>query len=301
MRVFVTGATGAVGRPTVARLVDAGHEVTALARGPAKRAEVEAAGATASEVDLFDPAAVREAVDGHDAVVNLATHLPTIGASGRASGWAENDRLRRSASAHLVDAALATGAGRFVQESIVFLYPDSGDRWIDAATVEPAPTANAASALVAEAHAARVTAAGGAGVALRFGMFYGPGVYHTEAFLRMARRGLAYGAGAPGGYMSMIHVDDAAAAVVAALAVPAGVYDVVDDEPVTSADFAAALAAAVGRPHHVRVPGRLMRLGGRQAASLLRSQRVSNRRFREASGWAPRHPDVRAGLAAVVG
>jgi nucleoside-diphosphate-sugar epimerase len=188
-----------------------------------------------------------------------------------------------------------------VQESIVFLYPDSGDRWIDATTTEPDPSVNAASALAAEAQAARVTEAGGAGVVLRFGMFYGPGVYHTEAFLRMARWGLPYGAGAAGGYMSMVHVDDAAAAVVAALDAPAGIYDVVDDEPLTSADFATALAAAVGRRRHVRVPGRLMRLGGRQVESLVRSQRVSNRRFREATGWAPQHPDVRSGLAAVVG
>ena len=114
---------------------------------------------------------------------------------------------------------------------------------------------NAASALAAEAEAARVAAAGGAGVVLRFGMFYGPGVYHTEALLRMARWGLAYGAGAAHGYMSMVHVDDAATAVVAALAAPAGVYDVVDDEPVTSADFAAALAAG-GRPSPPRAgPG----------------------------------------------
>lgn len=174
MKVFVTGATGAVGRPAVRQLVAAGHEVTAVARTDAKATEVERAGARARRVDLFDAADVRQAVAGHDAVVNLATHIPPLSRMGRRSAWAINDRLRSEASAHLVDAALATGAARFVQESIAFLYADGVDRWLDAesAPIEPFPIGR--SALAAEAQAARFTAEGGAGVVLRFGQFYGP-------------------------------------------------------------------------------------------------------------------------------
>ncbi|MBN2624992.1 MAG: NAD(P)-dependent oxidoreductase [Acidimicrobiales bacterium] len=301
MKVFVTGATGAIGRPTVPLLTAAGHEVTAVVRSPEKRAQVETAGAAGVEVDLFDAAAVRQAVAGHDAVVNLVTNIPPMTQAGRPSAWATNDRLRREASAHLVDGAIAAGAARLVQESIVFSYPDSGERWIDAESTPPEPSPTVRSALVAEAQAQRFTDAGGTGVVLRFGMFYGPGLAHTEALLRLARRGLAYAGGRPGAYRSSIHVDDAAAAVVAALAVPAGTYDVVDDEPLTSAEYADVLAAAVGRRRYVRGPGRLMRLGGSTAEPLVRSQRVSNRRFRSVAGWSPRWASVADGLPAVVG
>lgn len=299
MKVFVTGATGAVGRPTLPRLVAAGHDVTAVVRSAAKRAQAEAAGAASVEVDLFDPGTVERAVAGHDAVVNLATHIPPIAKAARASAWETNDRLRREASRNLVDAALATGASRFVQESITFSYPDSGDRWIDAASATPAPTPVVASALVAEANVERFTEAGRRGVVVRFGMFYGAGLHHTTTFLRWARRGLVYSGGDPDGHLSSIHVDDAAAAVVAALDAPPGIYDVVDDEPVTRREYAATLARAVGRSRYIVVPGRLGRLGGRSVEAILRSQRVSNRRFREATGWAPGWASVREALPAV--
>jgi nucleoside-diphosphate-sugar epimerase len=203
MKVFLTGGTGAIGRQVVPLLVAAGHEVTAVVRSPAKRAAAEAAGATGVTVDLFDAAAVAGAVAGHDAVVNLATRIPPLMAAMRPKAWADNDRLRREASVHLVDAALAAGASRFVQESITFTYPDSGDRWIDAASTEPDAVALTASALAAEAETARFTAAGGdagggdgahVGVVLRFGQFYGPGLAHTETFLRFAAA-LAHAAG----------------------------------------------------------------------------------------------------------
>jgi nucleoside-diphosphate-sugar epimerase len=301
MKVFLTGGTGAIGRPTVPLLVAAGHEVTAVARGPEKAAQVTAAGGTPVEVDLFDAGAVTAAVASHDAVVNLATSIPPLMKATRPAAWAPNDRLRREASAHLVDAALTAGATRFVQESIVFPYPDSGDRWIDAETTEPDAPGIMASARAAESQTARFTAGGGAGVVLRFGYFYGPGLAHTETFLRMARWGLAYSPGDADGYTPSIHVDDAAAAVVAALAAPPGVYDVVDDRPLTRREYAAALAAAAGRSRHLRVPGRLIRFGGSQAQAVVRSQRVSNRRFKEATGWAPRWPSAAEGLRATCG
>jgi nucleoside-diphosphate-sugar epimerase len=299
VKVFLTGGTGAVGRPALRGLVAAGHEVTAVARTPAKQAEVESAGAAAGvAVDLFDPAAVAAAVAGHEAVLNLATHVPPPTRAARASAWATHDRLRREASVHLVDGALATGAARFVQESIVFSYPDSGDRWIDAETAAPVPARVTDAALAAEAQVARFTAGGGTGVALRFGLFYGRGTAYTDAMLRWARWGLVYSPGDAGGYGSSIHVDDAAAAAVAALAAPAGIYDVTDDQPLTHREQATVLAAAAGRSRFLRAPGRLARFAGPGGEVGMRSQRVSNRRFREATGWAPRWPSMAEGLAA---
>jgi nucleoside-diphosphate-sugar epimerase len=294
MKVFVSGATGVIGRRAVQQLLAAGHEVTAMARTPEKADLLRRLGATPVEVSLFDPDALRDAVAGHDAVVNLATKIPPIVRATRPSAWAENNRIRSEGSTNLVDAALAAGATRYVQESITFTYPDSGDEWIDAATTRIEPPPIGASVADAEANAARFSAAGGTGVVLRFGMFYAADASHTRSQVDAARRGVAMVAGSPDAYQSMIHADDAAAAVVAALDAPAGTYDVVDDTPLTKRE----LAAVVGG--RLRFPGTLAKAGGSQADILLRSQRVSNRRFKEATGWAPRYPSAREGWPTVV-
>ena len=300
MRVFVAGATGVLGRRVVPLLVDAGHEVTAVARGPEKAAALRAQGATPVEVDLFDGAAVAEAVAGHDAVLNLATSIPMGVKAARTSAWAENDRIRTEVSANLVDAALAAGARRFVQESIAFTYADGGDTVLsEDAPLDPLP--HTRSALVAEAAARRFTEAGAGqvGVALRFAYFYGQ-VGHTADLLRLTRAGVVPAFG-PGTYIPSIHIDDAAAAVVAALEAPAGVYNVADDEPLTKAEYFKAVAASIGvRPPRVPPLG-LARVAGSAGRLQARSLRVSNRRFREAAGWAPRYPSAREGWPASIG
>lgn len=293
MKVFVAGATGVIGRRAVEQLVAAGHEVTAVARSEEKAERLRAAGATPVAVSLFDPAGLAAAVAGHDAVVNLATSIPPMSRSATPGAWRENDRIRTEGAANLVDAALAAGVGRFVQESVTFTYADAGDRWIDATTGEVRPSGVTASTAAAEAAVRRFTEAGGTGIVLRFGMFYAPDSGHTRAMLSAARWGVALLPGRPGARLSAIHADDAAAAVVAALAAPAGTWDVVDDEPLTRQEVARALGA------RVRVPGRWATLLGGSASALARSQRVSNRRFREATGWAPPHRSVRDGLAAM--
>lgn len=299
-RVFVAGGTGVVGRRAVRLLVEAGHTVTALARTAEKAAEVRAAGATPERGDLFDRDLLREAVAGHDVVVNLATSIPPLSKAAVPGSWATNDRIRTEGSTNLVDAVLAAGIGRYVQESIVFPYADAGDRWIDAETGTFDPGKVMAAVPVAEANAARVTEAGGVGVVLRFGQFYAPEASHTVSQVALARTGIGPVVGPPDGYFSLVHADDAATAVVAALDAPAGTYDVCEDEPLTRAEAAAALGAAVGRKPKVLAPGRAAKAGGAATSPLVRSQRVSNRRFKEATGWAPRYPSPREGWAAVV-
>ncbi len=134
MRILLTGATGVIGRRLLPLLIGAGHSVTAVARRPQSHAELARAGAVPIEVDLFAADAVRKAVAGHDAVINLATHLPAGWRIFLPGAWAENDRIRRLASANLVDAAIATGAARFIQESFAPVYPDRGGEWIDERT-----------------------------------------------------------------------------------------------------------------------------------------------------------------------
>jgi nucleoside-diphosphate-sugar epimerase len=297
MRVFVAGATGVAGRRTVRRLVAAGHEVTGVARSDEKATMLEALGATPVRVSLFEPESLGRAMAGHDAVVNLATKIPPLRRMASARAWDENERIRREASAHLVDAAIAAGVGVFVQESLAFLYGEHGDEWLDAESTRWAPSMFTEAMETAERHVARFTGHGGRGVVLRFGRFYAPDSDQVDAMVHAARRGIALDLGAANGYVPVIDADDVATAVVAALDAPAGVYDVVDDVPLTRGEQGRALATAVGRRRLRRAPAWI---APKRASHLSASQRVSNRRFREATGWRPASPSVREGFAKLV-
>src|SRR5205807_2031421 len=201
-------------------------------------------------------------------------------------------------SKNLVDAALAAGASRYIQESVAFIYPDSGDELVDEDTqVDVVPYVN--STLDAEGNTRRFTEQGGVGIVLRFGGFYGPDSHQTVDMVRAARNHIAPTLGSAEGYFPMIQIDDAAAAVLAALDAPTGVYNVVD-EPTTRREQADALAAAVGVNRVLMPPPAMAKLGGKGATMMARSQRVSNRRFKEATGWEPTYPTVRQGWPAVV-
>ena len=298
-RIFVTGATGVLGRRAVARLVEAGHDVTGVARSAEKAAVLEGLGATPAAVDIFDPPAVKDVVDGHHVVANLATHIPPLSRMRFRSAWKENDRIRSEASRNLVEAALATGASRYIQENICFTYADGGDNWLDEASPLEMPD-YVQSGLEAERQTRRVTDAGGVGVVLRFGMFHAADSDQTHTSVSGARRHVFTMFGAKDGYLPAVMVDDCATAVVAALTAPEGIYNVVDDAPLTRQEYADALAAAVG-VKRLRFPPKLVtKVGGEGAAMLARSQRVSNRRFKEATGWAPQYPSMRQGWPAIV-
>jgi nucleoside-diphosphate-sugar epimerase len=287
------------GRRAVPLLVAAGHEVTAVARSAEKAKALAAAGASPVIVDLFDAAAVRRAMAGQEAVINLATAVPPSSRAVLRSAWKEMDRIRRDASAILVDAALAGGVQRFVQESFAPIYADGGNAWIDE-TSPLKPSRYNRSTLDAEHSAARFTAAGRTGVVLRFGYFYGPDAGGaTLDMLAIVRKGWSPAPG-PEGYMSSIAHDDAATAVVAALGIPAGIYDVVDDEPLRRREFVGAAAKALGVAAPKFLPKWAGRLMGGPGETMARSLRISNRKFREASGWAPKYPSVREGWPALV-
>ena len=297
MKVFVAGGTGAIGGHAVPALIAAGHTVTALARSPGKAAELRDRGAEPVRVSIFDPAALTEAMAGHDAVVNLASAIPPMTRFMRAGAWRDDHRVRTDGSAALVDAALAAGVDRVVQESVSMLYQDRGEEWID----ETVPTDRYPMAwgnLAAEANTQRFRDAGGTGVVLRFGWFYGPGAAHSERFLALARRHICVQMGRADGYVSSIHMDDGGAAVAAALRAPAGTYNVVDDEPLTKRRYAEALAEAARTSMWLRAPGRAALLLGDRSTSLTRSLRVSNTSFRSATGWAPRYTSAREGWLA---
>ncbi len=298
MRCLVTGATGVLGRRTVAALVAAGHEVTGVSRSPEGDELVSRLGARPLHLDLFDPGAVRTAVAGHEAVIDLATRIPPLNAMARRRAWSENDRLRTVAARHAADAAVAAGGGVYLRESLTLPYVDSGDRWIDEATARR-HSAVTVSCDAAEDAAATVTARGGRGIVLRFAQFYAPDSGHTRDFLRLARRGLMPLLGPPDGHTSFVHADDAASAVVAALDAPPGVYNVAETRPARRRELAEVLARAVGRRRLRHLPTPVVRLVEPHAAPILRRHRISSRLFADTTGWRPAHPDPLDGWASV--
>jgi len=289
MRIFITGATGVIGSRAVPLLLQAGHTLTAASRSERNREALRRAGAAPVNVDLFDVSSVRRVIAGHDAVINLATHIPSSAVKIMIRwAWRTNDRIRREASAAIATAAIAEGVGRMIQESFALIYPDCGDAWIDE-SMAVAPTSYNRSVLDAERSAQRLMESGGTGVVLRFGGLYGPDALLAE-MLNMMRRGMSPVPGDPGAFLSSLSQDDAATAVVAALGVPAGTYNVVEDEPMRRGDWTRSLATAAGIPVPRPIPAWMTAIGGSMLRLMSRSERVSNRRFRDASGWAPKYP-----------
>lgn len=300
MRVFLTGATGVVGRRLVPLLVASRHRVTAVGRTAAKRATLRRLGAEPVALDLFDAAAVRRVVAPHDVVINLATHIPRSSARMMLPlAWRENDRIRRVASRILAEAAMAEGVTRFIQESFAPIYEDGGDRWLD----ELAPVRLARynrSIGDAERSAVWFTERGGTGVVLRFAAFYGPDATQLRELIASIRKGRALLPGRPEAFFSSVAHDDAATAALAALRVPAGVYNVVDDEPVTRREYVDTLAQALGVAPPRLPPVWLSRLGGSLPETIGRSLRLSNRKLHDATGWQPQYRCVRQGWRPIV-
>jgi nucleoside-diphosphate-sugar epimerase len=286
VKVFVTGASGVLGLSAIAALRTDGHEVTGLARNAEKAAQVEAAGATPVEVQLFDVDAVTEAFEGFDAVCNLATHIP-VGLSGlRRGAWKVNDRLRTEGSRIVVEAARRACVRRLVQESVSLLYADGGD---DVLTEQSplAVTRAVEPAAVAESNATDFDGASRTAVILRFGQLVGDDAM-TRWRLAQARSGRAIGIGDPEGWAHVLHPEDAGVAVAAALAAPAGVYNV-GAEPVRRDAMTRVFGEVVGEVDPGFMPKLMVRLAGERLELLSRSQRVSSDRFHEVTGWKPLH------------
>jgi 2-alkyl-3-oxoalkanoate reductase len=310
MRVFVAGATGAIGRRLVPRLVAAGHEVTGSTRSTERAGQVRAAGAEAAVCDAFDAPAVAAAVADARAevVVHQLTDLPER-LDFRRPEYGQTHRLRTEGTANLIAAAQAAGARRFVAQSIAFMYAPAGDRVKDEEGALLTDVAGPFGEGVAAMQAAerQVLEAGGLeGLVLRYGFFYGPGTYYaadgTQAADVRRRRVPLVGDG--GGVTSFIHVDDAAAATVAACERGApGVYNVVDDEPAPFRDWLPFYAEAIGAKPPRRVPAWLARLvAGRFAVGMATAARgASNAKAKRELGWEPRFPSWRQGFREALG
>jgi nucleoside-diphosphate-sugar epimerase len=307
MRVFVAGASGAIGRPLVPRLVAAGHEVVGLTRSEQKAEAMRAAGARAVVADVYDTEALRAAMleAAPEVVVHELTALPDRMDFRKQDLYTPTNRLRTEGTRNLLDGAFAAGARCFISQSIAFAYRNDGSRvktendpLLDSA---PEPFEGGVTAL-RDMEGMVLEADGLDGLVLRYGFFYGPGTHYGSdgSIVADVRRRRLPIVGRGTGVFSFIHVDDAADATLAAIERGApGIYNVTDDEPAAMSEWVPVLADAAGAKRPLRVPVWLAKVvGGKQAATFASELRgASNEKAKRELGWQPAHQSWRTGFA----
>ena len=274
--VFVAGAAGAIGRQLLPMLVSAGYEVSGTTRDPEKTAQIEATGVRPFVVDVFDRDLLIGAVEKArpDVIIHQLTDLS-------AANFAATDRLRINGTRNLVDAAKATGVHRVIAQSLAIVYAPGAEP-----STERDPLADDSPVLRDTVRGVRALEAAvqelPEGIVLRYGLFYGPGTWYSRIgwFADAVRQGERP---ASHGVSSFIHVKDAARAAMLAIDWPAGVVNIVDDEPAAGTEWLPHFAMAIGAP-----PPPVGEHGGEQGAS--------NWKARRELGWQPLHPTWREGF-----
>jgi nucleoside-diphosphate-sugar epimerase len=311
MRIFVAGASGAIGRSLVAKLVAAGHEVTGMTRSEARAGTIRAAGARAALLDVFDAEVLRAAMleAAPEVVVHELTALPQRMDFRKKDLYTATNRVRTEGTRNLLAGASAAGARRFVCQSIAFAYRNDGApvKTEDDPIIDNAPGAFASGVrALREMESAVLGAEGIDGLVLRYGFFYGPGTHYGSdgTIVADVRRRRMPIVGKGTGVFSFIHVDDAADATVAAVERGApGVYNVTDDDPAPMSEWLPVLAEAAGAKRPLRVPAWLAKLmAGRETGDFaLELRGASNEKAKRELGWQPAHPSWRTGFAESLG
>ena len=308
MRVFVAGATGAIGKQLVPRLVAAGHEVHGMTRSASNKAMLDELGAVPVVADALDPQRVAEAVGaaGPDVIVHQLTAIGAVDTRHMERDFALTNRLRTEGTDHLLAAGKAVGVRRFVAQSNAIVYGRTGaavQSEEGAFDPSPASTMRANQEAIRHLEAAVVGAGWTEGIALRYGWFYGPGTGiapggEVPELIRRRRFPLV---GDGGAVWSFIHVADAAEATVAAIEHGRrGVYNVVDDDPAPVAEWLPTVAEQLGAKKPMRVPRLVGRLFAGEAGVVMMTELrgASNAKAKRELGWRPAHPSWRQGLAA---
>ncbi|MQM28619.1 NAD-dependent epimerase/dehydratase family protein [Glycomyces albidus] len=304
MRVLLAGATGAIGSALTRGLLEAGHEVLGLTRSPGGAARLSAIGARPIPADLMDRDGLLRALDGEaaDAVVHQATAIRVVPLFHR-SLYATDD-LREQGTANLLEAAAALGAGRFVTQSFFlgYGYRDHGPRPLTEEHPFARPTGHRPTdrhMRSMRANEEQVLAA--SGIALRYGMFYGPEPMTLKLLEAARKRRLPAIRGA--GVVPPIHVYDAASATVAALELgrPGQAYNIADDHPVGFDEYVTTMAAVAGAPAPPSMPAGILAATPYLRALMATARiRLDTTKAKRELGWAPVFPSVREGLAAVL-
>jgi nucleoside-diphosphate-sugar epimerase len=309
MRVFVAGATGAIGRQLVPRLVAAGHEVHGMTRSESKQAMLHELGAVPAVADALDADQVAEAVARAkpDVIVHQLTALAGV------ERYTERDaeptnRLRTAGTDNLLSAGQAVGVRRFVAQGVAAYGAyarNGGPIKSEHDPLDPAPARDMRGTLAAIRHLeeAVLGARWTEGIVLRYGAFYGPGtsLASGEEQFELVRRRKFPLVGSGGGVWSFIHVADAAEATLAAVEHGGrGVYNVVDDEPAAVAEWLPALAQTLGAKKPMRVPRFVGRLFAGEAGVVMMTEirGASNAKAKRELGWRPAHASWRQGFAA---
>ena len=302
MRVFIAGATGALGVPVVKLLVAAGHDVTGLTRSERKTAAIERLGATPAIGDVLDSDATDRAVRAAkpDAIVSLLTRLPKNGPTS-ARHMKPNARVHREGTANIVRAARQAGVERLIAESVIFRY-GYGDLPPMLTEDDPPPETlpeGVPPEALSGVKALEESVLGAGGIVLRYGLFYGASAGHVRFMSKMLKRRMMRLPGEERGALSWIHLDDAATATVAALdrGRPGEVYNICDDEPASFHAFTREMAEAIGAKQPGSIPVSVIRVVMPYLAlAMTGTVTMSNAKAKRELGWAPRYPSIREGF-----
>jgi nucleoside-diphosphate-sugar epimerase len=309
MKVFVAGATGAIGMQLVPRLVANGHEVVGMTRSESKAAALEALGATPAVADALDPDQVADAVGRAqpDVIAHELTAIGSINTRHFDRDFAMTNRLRTEGTDHLLSAGRAVGVERFVAQSYgAWPYVRTGGPVkTEEDPLDPTPAKEMREMLAAIRHVEESVLDAGwtEGIVLRYGAFYGPGTSASaggETFEAVRRRKFPL-VGDGAGVWSFIHIGDAADATVAAIERGRrGIYNVVDDDPAPVAEWLPALARTLGAKKPMRVPKFVARLVAGEAGVVMMTDArgASNAKAKRELAWSPAHPSWRQGFAA---
>jgi nucleoside-diphosphate-sugar epimerase len=311
MRVFIAGATGAVGSRLVPLLVGEGHEVIGTSRSPERLDGIEQAGAIGMVMDGLDAASVRTAVleARPDVIVHQLTALsgPAVDFKRFDAGFAATNALRTRGTDHLLAAAAEARVGRFIAQSYAG-WPNErtgGPVKSEEDPLDPKPTAASRETFAAIRHVERATTDAG-GIVLRYGGLYGPGnlLGRGGAILEMVQERKLPIVGGGTGVWSFCHIDDAASATAAAVTRGApGIYNICDDDPAPVSAWLAELARAVGAKPPMRIPAWVARpLIGEHGVSMMTQVRgSSNAKAKRELGWTPRYGSWREGFRTGLG
>ena len=309
MRIFLAGATGAIGKPLLATLLAAGHQVTGMTRSTTNADALRAQGAEAVVCDALDAAALeaRAIAAAPDIVINQLTAIPRrLDPRKIERDFALTNTLRTEGTRNLFAAARAAGASKLISQSVAFVYEPTGrDELHDEDDpLYQSPPKAFKQTFEAIQHAERTTL-DAHGTVLRYGYFYGPGTSLAKdgSLAEQAHKRQLPIVGGGRGVWPLIHVHDAAKATLAALDGPPGVYNIVDDEPAPAREWIPAFCEAVGAPKPMRIPVLLARpvAGSYSVLVMTKAEGATNAKAKRDLGWRPDYASWREGFRKALG
>lgn len=304
MKVFIAGATGLLGKRVVKLLIERGHKVVGLARSEANRALLSSMGAEARPGSLFDKEQMIAATEGCEAILHLATKIPSKVRT-KPKDWRENDRIRTEGADNLAEAAIHHNMQLYLQQSILYIYGDQQDRVIGSQTriAEKQPYPLRSAVVMEDIVNEKIGKKGLPAIILRFAAFYGPDSRQTQEMIQAVQKGKMPVIGKGDYFYNIIHLDDAASAVAYAVDNYEGLigktHNVSDFNPATFAEVINYLAELTGGKKPGRLPAWLGRIFlGRALVEILTNSYQN--RTNTLAGWQPAYPSYREGFEQVV-